>query len=47
MQLLGDFYTEILKQELNEIKEPEEINHHIEFHDEIKKEVNPFRVRNL
>ena len=36
-----------LKQELNEIKEPEEIYSNIEFQDETKREVNPFKQRNF
>ena len=42
---LGDYYTDVLQQELNEIKEPEEINYHIEFKDETKTDVNPFKLR--
>ena len=45
MQRLRDYYTELLQKELNEIKEPAEIYYHIEFNDEIKREVNPFKVR--
>ena len=45
MHLLGDFYTELLQQELMEIKEPEEIYYHNEFHDETKREDNPFKLR--
>ena len=44
---LGDYYTDVLQQELNEIKEPEEIYYHIEFQDETKREVNPFKLRNF
>ena len=36
-----------MQQELNEIKEPEEIYYHYEFQDEIKGEVNPFNLRNF
>ena len=45
MHRLGDYYTELQYQELIEIKEPEEIYYHIEFHDETKREVNPFKLR--
>ena len=34
MHCLRDYYTEVLQQELNEIKEPEEIYYHIENLDE-------------
>ena len=47
MHRLRDYYTEVLQQELNQIKEPEEIYHHIEFHDETEREVNPFTLRNF
>ena len=47
MHRLGDYCTEILQQELNGLKEPEEIYYHIEFHDETKKEVNPFKLQNF
>ena len=33
---LRDYYTEVLQQELNEIKETEEVYYHIEIHDEIR-----------
>ena len=46
MHRLGDYYTEWLP-ELNKIKEPEGIYYHIEFHDETKREVNPFKLRNF
>ena len=46
MHCLRDYYTEVLQQELNEIKEPEEI-YYIEFQDETKREVNPFKLRNF
>ena len=45
MHCLRDFYTEVLQKELNKIKEPEEIYYHIEFQDETKREVNPFKLR--
>ena len=45
MYRLIDYSTEVLQQEMNEIEEPEEIYYHIEFHDEIKREVNPFKLR--
>ena len=32
---------------MNEIKEPEEIHYLIEFQDQTKKEVNPFKLRKL
>ena len=44
---LGDYYTDVLQQELSEIKEPEEIYYHIEFQNEIKRDVYPFKVRNF
>ena len=47
MHCLRDYYTEVLQQELNEIKEPEEIYYHIEFQDETKRDVNPFKLRNF
>ena len=46
MHCVRDCYTELV-QELNEIKEPEEIYYHIEFHDETKREVGPFKLRNF
>ena len=42
MHRLGHFCTDLLQQELNEIKEHEEIYYHMEFDDEIKREVNRF-----
>ena len=39
------YYTDVLKEELNQIKEPEEIYYHIDFHDETKREVNPFNLQ--
>ena len=45
MHRLGDYYIEVLQQQLNETKEPEEIQYHIEFHDESKREVNSFKLR--
>ena len=47
MHRLGDYYAEVLQQELNEIKLPEEIYYHIKFHDETKREVEPFKLRNF
>ena len=47
MHCLRDYYTEVLQQELNEIKEPEEIYYHIEFQGETKREVNPCKLQNL
>ena len=44
MHCLRDYYTEVLQQELNEIKEPEEI-YYIEFHDETKREVYLFELQ--
>ena len=44
MHCLRDYYTEVLQQDLNEIKEPEEIYNHIEFQDETKREGNPFKL---
>ena len=40
---LEDYYTDVLQQELNEIKEPAEIYYHNEFQDETKRDVNPFK----
>ena len=47
MHFRRDYYTEVRQQDLNEIKEPEEIYYHIEFQDETKREVNPFKLRNF
>ena len=47
MRHLGDYYTEVLQQKLNEIEESEKIYYHIEFDDETKWEVSPFKLRNL
>ena len=47
MHRLGDYYTEELQQEINEIQEPEEIYYPIEFDDVTKREVKPFKLRNL
>jgi len=47
MHCLGDYYTEVLQQELNKIREPAELYYHIEFNDETKREVNPFKLRNF
>ena len=44
---LGDYYTDVLQQELNEIKEPEEMFYHIEFQDDTKRDFNPFKLRNF
>ena len=45
MHRLGDFYTDLLQQELNETKEPEKKKHyHFEFDDKIKKHVNLFKL---
>ena len=44
---MGDYYTDVLQQELNEIKEPEEIFYPFEFQDEIKRDVNPFQLLNF
>ena len=40
-----DCYTEVLQEELNEIKEPEEMYYHLEFHDKTKREVISFKLR--
>ena len=45
MHRLRDYYTEVLQQELDEIKETEEIYYHIEFHYQTKREVNPFKLQ--
>ena len=47
MHCLRDYYAKVLKQELNEIKDSEEIYYHIEFQDETKREVNTFKLRNF
>ena len=44
MHRQGDYYTEVLQQELKEIKEPEVICYHFEFHDKTKREINPFKL---
>ena len=45
MHRQGDYYTELLQQEMVEIKEPEEICYNIWVHDETKREVNPFKLQ--
>ena len=47
MKCLRDYYVKVLQQELNEIKEPEELYYHIEFQDETRREVNSFKLRNF
>ena len=47
MHYLRDHYTEVLQQELNEIKDPREMYYHIESQDEIKRQFNPFTLRNF
>ena len=47
MHGLGNYYTELLQQELNEIKEPKEIYYHIEFHHKTKREINHFKLWNF
>ena len=47
MHCLRDYYTEVLQRKLNEIKEPEELYYQIEFQDETKREVNPFKLQNF
>ena len=47
MHCLRGLYTEVLEQELDEIKEREENYYHIELQDETKREVNPLKLRNL
>ena len=44
MHRLGDCSTKVLQQGLYEIKEPDEIYYHIEFHDETRREANPFKL---
>ena len=44
MQRLGDFYTDVQPQDLNEIKEAAEIYYYIEFHDKTMREVNFFKL---
>ena len=43
MYRLGDECTEVLQQEMNEIKEPEEIYYRIEFIDKPKKRLIPLK----
>ena len=45
MHCLRDYYTEVLQQEVNEIKEPEEIYYHLGFQNKTKREVNLFKLR--
>ena len=47
MLRLRDYYTGVLQHEPNGIKEPEEIYYPIEFHDETKRLVNPFKLQNF
>ena len=47
MHRLGDYYTDVLQQELNENKETEKIHYQTEFQDETKRDVNPFKLRNF
>ena len=47
MYCLIDYYTEVLQQELNGIKEYDEMFYHIEFPDETMKEINPVKLRNF
>ena len=47
MHCLGDDSTEVLQQELSEIKEHAEIYYQIEFKDETMREVNPFTLWNF
>ena len=42
-----DYYAEVLQQELNEIKEPEELYYRIEIQDETKWEVKPVKLQNF
>ena len=35
-----------LQQEMNEVKEPEEMYYHIDFHDKTKREVSSFKSQN-
>ena len=44
---LEDYYTDVLQQEINEIKELEEIYYHIKFQDKTMRDVNSFRLRNF
>ena len=43
MYRLGDECTEVLQQEMNEIKEPEEIYYRIDFIDKPKKRLIPLK----
>ena len=47
MRCLRTYYTEVLQQEMNEIKEPEEIYYHTEFRDETKRKIDPFIRRSF
>ena len=47
MQCLGEYYTEVLQQEQNEIKVPEGRHYHFELKDETMREVNPFKLQNI
>ena len=47
MHRLGDYYTEVIQQELNKIEEPGEIYYHIEIHDETWRKVNPCKLRSF
>ena len=44
---LGDYYTDVLQHELNEIKETEEIYYHVELQDVTNRDVNPLKLRNF
>ena len=47
MHCLRDYHTEVLQQELNEIKHSEEIYYHFEFQDETMRDCNPFKLLNF
>ena len=47
MHRLGDYYKEVLQEEMNKVKESEEIYHHFEFHDEAKRKVHSFKLRSF
>ena len=47
MHRLGDYYTELLQQELNDFKEREEIYYRIELKDGTKTERKRFKTWNI
>ena len=47
MHRLGDYYTDVLQQELNDVKKPEKIYYHVEFRGETKRDGNPCKLWNF